>query len=101
MVAPISDKDAQDISQALHGDYKTSHVHYTDEETLLGIPDAKQVSAKLYHTRVRDKLTMTVRRRQLRFLLPFLIKAEISPLWAVMEQILTWIVVLCGLQAWW
>jgi hypothetical protein len=61
---------------------------------LISLPNPKTLLKKLRETRVRENLVAQLGERRFRFLLPLLVKAEINPLFAFGEIILTWIFVL-------
>jgi hypothetical protein len=89
--APISNREMHDLSEALMGDYGEQHF---STEALIGTPNPKELSEKLHNTNVRDKLLFQFGQTNFRFLLSLLIKAEINPLLAITEVLLTWIVIL-------
>jgi hypothetical protein len=85
---PISESGVRDIEQALMGDYEG---HYrNDKGSIFRMPEASYFEQRLQNSKV-DNLNMDSTARKYRFLVPFIIKAELNPGLAFAEGILTWI----------
>jgi hypothetical protein len=84
---PIPEAGMRDIEEALMGDYKDRY--YEEKGTLFRIPEASAFEARLKKSKA-DNLNMDSTARRYRFLVPFIIKAELSPGLAFAESMLTW-----------
>jgi hypothetical protein len=83
--------EAKALSEALMGDHEEQ---YYSDETMIGLPSPNELSKKLIKSKLRKKLEVSAGRRTVWPLLPLMIKAEINPLFAVSEVMLTWIVII-------
>jgi hypothetical protein len=85
---PITESDVRDIEQALMGDYKDEY--YQERGAMVWMPQATAFEDRLKNSKV-DNLNIDSAARRYRFLVPFIIKAELNPGLAFGEGILTWI----------
>jgi hypothetical protein len=85
---PISENEIRDIEQALMGDYKD---HYQRSKgNIIVLPEAKLFEERLENSKI-DNLSIDSPARRYRFLVPFVIKSELSPGLAFGEGLLSWI----------
>ena len=85
---PMPESGVRDIEQALIGDYEG---HYHDEKgSLFRMPEATYFEQRLENSKF-DNMNMDSTARRYRFLVPFIIKAELNPGLAFAEGILTWV----------
>ena len=83
---PKPESGVRDIEQALMGDYEG---HYSDEKgSIFRMPEASYFEQRLQNSKV-DNMHMDSTARRYRFLVPFIIKAELSPGLAFAEGLLT------------
>ncbi|KAG7368507.1 hypothetical protein IV203_031250 [Nitzschia inconspicua] len=85
---PIPESGMRDIEQTLMGDYKDNY--YQEKGALFWMPEAGAFQERLKRSKV-DNLNLDSTARRYRFLVPFIIKAELSPGLAFAESMLTWI----------
>jgi hypothetical protein len=90
---PIPESGMRDIEQALMGDYKDRY--YVGKGGLFWMPEASAFEERLKNSKV-DNLILDSTARRYRFLVPFIIKAELNPGLAFAEGLLTWIHFLSG-----
>ena len=84
---PCSQNEAQDIEQALKGDYK----HYSKRrKDVLLLPDYRSFRERIENS-LFDKMNIESPALKYRFFVPFLMKAELSPGLAFSETLLTFI----------
>lgn len=86
---PIPAAGPRDIEQCLMGDYEGHYLH-EENEKLFRMPEASYFEQRLENSKV-DNLNMDSAARKYRFLVPFMIKAELCPGLAFAEGILSWI----------
>lgn len=85
---PITQSDVRDIEQALMGDYKNEY--YQERGAMIWMPEAAAFEDRLKNSKV-DNLNIDSAARRYRFLVPFIIKAELNPGLAFGEGMLNWI----------
>lgn len=85
---PIPESGMRDMKEALIGDYKDRY--YEKKGALFWMPEASAFEERLKNSNI-DNLNMDSAARRYRFLVPFIIKAELSPGLAFAEGLLTWI----------
>lgn len=91
---PIPESGMRDIEHALLGDYKDRYnVEGEGDVALFLMPEASAFEERLKNSKV-DNLILDSTARRYRFLVPFIIKAELSPGLAFAEGLLTWIHIL-------
>lgn len=86
---PITGREVADIENALLGDYKDKY--HPQKGTIFLLPEARDFEKRLKAAKTFDSLNVDSTARTYRFLVPFIIKAEISPGFAFGEGMLTWI----------
>ncbi len=93
MPGPISRREIRDIESALMGDYR--NVRDGRESggvsSIFSLPEARDFEIRLVSSKTYDNLNVDSTARRYRFLVPFIIKAEMSPGLAFAEVMLTWI----------
>ena len=84
----ITEDEILDIEEALMGDYKEQY--HQDDGNLLLMPESNFFEKRLKDLKI-DNLNVDSTARRYRFLVPFIIKAELSPGLAFAEVMLSWI----------
>ena len=87
----ISTKEARDIEEALKGDYKQNY--HLEEDAIFLLPKFRNFEDRLDDSAF-DNMNVESTALKYRFLVPFIIKAELSPGLAFGEVLLTWIHIL-------
>ena len=91
ILEPLSTKEARDIEEALKGDYKQNF--HLEEEAIFLLPKFRNFEDRLDDSAF-DNMNVESTALKYRFLVPFIIKAELSPGLAFGEVLLTWIHIL-------
>ena len=95
VLKPFSENEARDIEEALKGDYKKYHKRRKD---VLLLPDYRSFEERLEKSSF-DKISIESPALKYRFLVAFLMKAELSPGLAFGETFLTFIhIITCKFQ---
>jgi hypothetical protein len=88
---PIPESGMRDIEEALMGDYKDRYdIESKGKGILFWMPEASAFEDRLKNSQV-DNLILESAARRYRFLVPFIIKSELSPGLAFAEGLLAWI----------
>jgi len=88
IIEPLSDNGARDIEEAWMGDYKQNYHHR--KGLIFTLPEFRDFEERLESSKF-DNMSLESTARRYRFLVPFIIKAELSPGLAFAEAIFTWI----------
>lgn len=89
MPGPISSREIRDIENAFMGDYR--NVGQNSHRGIFSLPMARDFEIRLVSSKTYDSLNVDSTARRYRFLVPFIIKAEMNPGLAIAEALLTWI----------
>ena len=84
----ITKHGARDIEEAWMGDYKENYDHKNG--SIFTLPEFRHFEERLEDSTF-DNMNLESTARRYRFLVPFIIKAELSPGLAFAEVMLTWI----------
>jgi hypothetical protein len=90
---PISSCEIRDIENAFMGDYRNVRRGSNSQSVggIFSLPEARDFEIRLASSKTHDNLNVDSTARRYRFLVPFIIKAEMSPGLAFTEGLVTWI----------
>lgn len=91
LLKPFSRNEALDIEEALKGDYKGNY--YNVKKDIILLPESQSFQERLDNSKL-DNLNVESTALNYRFLVPFIIKAELNPGLAFSEALLSLIHIL-------